>query len=119
MNQDLEATDEWLKSLDGNVDLAASTLGRGSAKLGNIEIADNWVNHIEEESLRTDAIVNVLQGYYAESPESGIYHLVFQKSLSTRQKLDLLHDIYPGEVFITPMDALDQIGRLEGLSSAF
>lgn len=116
---DLEATDEWLKTLDGNLDLAANTIGRGSAKLGNIAIADNWINHIEDEKIRTEAIIDVIDGWYEESPEAGIYHLVYQKSLTSQQKLDMLHQIYPGEVFITPEDALNDIGRLEGLQSPF
>ena len=119
MKSDLESTDKWLKSLDGNIDLAASTLGRGSANLGNIQIADEWINHIEDEQLRTEAIIEVINGYYQESPEAGIYHLVYQKSLTTQQKLDLLHQKYPGEVFLSPMDALDNIGRLENLKLGF
>jgi len=116
---DLEAADEWLKTVDGNVDMAANTIGRGSAQLGNIEIADTWINVIEDEEMRTSAIVDVIQGWYEASPEAGIYHLVYQKSLSNQEKLNILHEIYPNEVFLSPMEALDEIGRLEGLSSAY
>ena len=69
--------------------------------------------------MRTDAIIDVLNRYYEESPESGIYHLVYQKSLTTKQKLDLLHQRYPGEVFLAPVDALNDIGRLENLRIGF
>lgn len=119
MQADLESTDQWLKTLDGDIDLAASTLGRGSANLGNVQIADEWINHIKDEQLRTEAIIDVINGYYQDSPEAGIYHLVYQKSLTTQQKLDLLHQKYPGEVFISPMEALDELGRLENLKLGY
>jgi len=117
MQTDLVATDEWLKTIDGDIDTAANTLGRGSAEAGNVQVANYWINDIEDETMRTDAIVNVLQTYYKESPEAGIYHLVYQQSLSNDQKLELLHEIYPNELFISPMQALDEIGRLENLQS--
>lgn len=115
MHNDLESTDAWLRTLEGNLDLAANTLGRGSASLGNIEIADTWLNQIENGDMRTEAITDVIRGWYDEDPKSGIYHLVYQENLSKQQKLNLLHEIYPGEVFISPNEALDNIGRLEGL----
>ena len=119
LQKDLEAADAWLKTIDGNVDLAANTLGRGSAMLGNHQIADEWISVIEDEHMKTVAILDVLHGWYTESPEAGIYHLVYQKHLTDEQKIELLQYIYPGEHFETPMSALDNIGRLEGLTPAF
>lgn len=119
MQDDLESTDAWLKTLDGDLDLAANTLGRGSAELGNIEIADTWLNHIENVEIRTEAIIDAIRGWYNEDPKAGIYHLVFQENLTTQQKLSFLHEIYPEEVFMSPNEALDNIGRLESLTPAF
>ena len=117
--KDLEAADEWLKNVDGDLDLAASTIGREAAKLGNVQISDEWLDDIMEEELRVAAITEAIQSYYKESPESGIYHLVYQKNLTTQKKLELLHEIYPNEHFISPNQALDEIGRLEGLSRGY
>lgn len=119
LEKDLSAADQWLKTLDGNIDLAASSIGRGSAKRGNVQIADDWLNAIEDEKLRIRTIAGVMRDWYKESPEAGIYRLVYQKSLTVQQKLDLLHEAYPGEVFQSPVEALDEIGRLEGLQSVF
>jgi len=117
--QDLEAADEWLKTMTGNLDLASSSIAREAAKLGNIQISDEWIDDIIEEEIRDEAIEEAIQTYYKESPASGIYHLVYQKNLTTQKKLQLLHEIYPNEHFLTPNQALDEIGRLEGLTSGF
>lgn len=117
--QDLEAADEWLKTLTGDLDLASSSIAREAAKLGNIQISDEWLDDIIEEDIRDAAIKEAIQTYYKESPASGIYHLVYQKNLTTQKKLNLLHEIYPNEHFLTPNQALDDIGRLEGLTSGF
>lgn len=117
--QDLEAADEWLKTLTGNLDLASSSIAREAAKLGNIQISDEWLDDIIEEDIRDAAIKEAIQTYYKESPASGIYHLVYQKNLTVQKKLKLLHEIYPNEHFLTPNQALDEIGRLEGLTSGF
>lgn len=119
LEDDLEATDAWLKTVDGNIDLAADTLGRGSAMLGNHQVAEEWIGAINDEHMKTVAILDVIHGWYTESPEAGIYHLVYQKHLTDDQKLELLQTIYPGESFDTPMAALDDIGRLEGLQPVF
>ena len=117
--QDLAAADEWLKTVDGDLDLASSSIAREAAKLGNIQISDEWLDDIIEEDIRDAAIEEAIQTYYKESPASGIYHLVYQKNLTVQKKLKLLHEIYPNEHFLTPNQALDEIGRLEGLTSGF
>lgn len=117
--KDLESADEWLKNVDGDIDLASSTIARASAKLGNIQISDEWLDDIIEEDVRDAAIKDVLQSYYKESPASGIYHLVYQKNLTVEKKLKLLHEIYPDEFFLSPNQALDEIGRLEGLKGIY
>lgn len=117
--QDLAAADEWLKTMSGDLDLASSSIARVAAKLGNIQISDEWIDDIIEEDIRDAAIEEAIQTYYKESPASGIYHLVYQKNLTVQKKLKLLHEIYPDEHFLTPNQALDEIGRLEGLASGF
>ena len=117
--KDLEAADEWLKTMDGDLDLASSSIAREAAKLGNVQISDEWLDDIIEEDIRDTAIEEAIQSYYNESPASGIYHLVYQKNLTVQKKLKLLHEIYPNEHFLTPHQALDEIGRLEGLAAAY
>lgn len=117
--KNLEAADEWLKTVDGDLDLASSSIAREAARLGNVQISDEWLDDIIEEDVRDAAIKESIQTYYKESPASGIYHLVYQKNLTAQKKLNLLHEIYPNEHFLTPNQALDEIGRLEGLTSAY
>ena len=118
-DKDLEAADEWLKTIDGDLDLASSSIARKAAKLGNVQISDEWIDDIIEEDIRDAAIEDAIQAYYKDSPASGIYHLVYQKNLTVQKKLKLLHEIYPNENFLSPNQALDEIGRLERLTSAY
>lgn len=117
--KDLRSADEWLKTVNGNIDLASGTIARESAILGNTQISDEWLDDIIEEDIRDAAIKDVLQSYYQESPAAGIYHLVYQKNLTVEKKLQLLHEIYPDEFFLSPNQALDEIGRLEGLQGVY
>ncbi len=118
MVEDLEATDAWLGTLDENIDIVSDTLGRGAAEQSHIEISDKWLDAIENNEMRTKASIDVVRSYYNDDVAAGIYHLVYQKNISTQIKLNILHELYPNEVFITPREVLDELGRLEGLRSA-
>lgn len=117
IDQDLEAADEWLKDVKGDIDLAAMTIGRGSARLGNVQISDEWLGHIVDPQIRTEAVLDVIKTYYERSPESGVYHLIYQQNLTKQQKLEILHQMYPNESFAEPVDALNNLGRLENLKN--
>ena len=112
---DLYSADRWLKNLDGDLDLPSSSIARVAAEKGNVQISDEWIDDILDEEIRDQAIEEVLQSYYSQAPEVGIYHLVYQKNLTVEKKLKLLGEIYPDEFFLSPNQALDDIRRLEGI----
>lgn len=118
MHEDLNAVDAWLRTLNGNIDVAAEALGRGASEIGNIEISNNWLDVIEDDEARTNAAIDIVHARYKRSPAVGLYHLVFQKNISEQKKLEILHEIYPNEVFLSPSQALDEFGRLENVRSA-
>ena len=102
---------EWLETLDGNIDIPANTLARGSANIGHIEVADKWLNNIQDIDIRTTAINDVVNEFYDADPRTGLHYLVYQKSLSEKQKLGFLHQVYPERVFISSQAAYLELSR--------
>ncbi len=117
--KDLDAANNWLTTIEDDQDLIAETMGYEAAKKGNVQLANEWANKIKDSKLQFNAISYLIRYWYKESPEAGIFRLVFQQSLTTQQKLSLLHEVYPDEVFISPLDAFNNLERLEGLESVF
>lgn len=114
LETDLEKAHEWLVTVEGNLDLAANTLARGSATLGNMEIADNWLNYVEDDQMRTQAINDVVSEWYQRDPKVGLHYLVYQENLSVQQKLSVIHNWFPDRTFVSPEQALIQLNR-EGI----
>ena len=109
---DLEATHTWLKSLDVKIDPASESMARRSASQGQVEYTDIWLNNIQEDTLRAKAAADLVNNWLDNDLGFGVQKLVYQDSISTQEKLSLLHQRFPDEYFRTPEEALERLDEL-------
>lgn len=113
LSDDLAAANEWLKTVEGNVDLAAGSLSRGSAGQGNLSIADKWSKRMEDVEARTEVVYDVFQNMYNRNPLVGTSYVIENPLLSREQKMEWLTEAGPNRFYANPAEAFAEYEQAE------